>query len=421
MRNRSLQILVLSPTEPFPPRSGWSTVIYNDIKGLAEKGHKITVLAITYEHPDKDDVTTDIAHVEYFYRYKAPKWRQVIKNFGQRLPYTITRNYDERIFRRASELVREGRVDVVLVEDVVMGLYASMLKGVCSVPTYLRGHNVSTAMCQRYYKSKVNPVMRYLGWRQYVKFRRYESSVVADFDGVCQLSPVDAAEIERMNPNVKNYVIPSGVDTDYFSIDTKRAREPETIIHVGSVDPITKLPAMIWFYERVLPLVRQKHPRARLELVGHVPQCSLYHADPSSLVIHGVVPDVRPFLSKGAAFIVPQFVGSGIRIKILNAMATGNAIVATSLACEGLSVTNGRNILIADDENLFAAHICSLLEDKVLREQLGREARTLVEQTYDCKHMAEQLEQSIEDAMQRHAKDDGSTDSRDPGRTRDIG
>lgn len=402
MTARQLRILVLSPVEPFPPRGGWQTVICNDIRSLAARGHEITVLAITYEDVSKACKENGFAQVELFFRKRAPKWRQVIGNFGHELPYTITRNYDERLMARIREFVAAGKVDVLLVEDVVMGHYVSLLRAKKSVPAYLRGHNVSTVVCKRYYESQRNPVLRFLGWRQYVKFMSYERSVVSDFDGVCQLSAVDASEMERINPEVKNDVIPTGVDSDYFSVDSAIERDPATIMHVGTLDPITKLPAMHWFYEKVFSQVVKKHSNARLELVGRTPQCELYHVDPERVIVHGLVPDVRPYLARATVFIAPQFIGSGIRVKILNAMATGNAVVATPVACEGLEVTDGENILIARGEEEFVERVSSLLADRALRDRIGRNARLLVEQRYDCSRVAKELERQLTLLVQRY-------------------
>ena len=130
-----------------------------------------------------------------------------------------------------------------------------------------------------------------------------------------------------MNPRLRSQVLFSGVDLDYFTMTSPEQRDPEVIVHVGSLTPITKLPAMIWFYEEVLPLIRRSRPRVRLELAGHVPPCSLHDADPAEVVVHGIVPDVRPHLAKGAVFVAPQFVGSGIRWEASSMASSGWAVV----------------------------------------------------------------------------------------------
>ena len=403
MKNQSLRILVLSPIEPYPPHTGWHVVIYNDIKYSAARGHELTVLALTHEKEASANDLADIATAEYFLIAKPPRWRQVIANFGNHLPYSIVRQHDERLLARASELVRSGKIDVVLIEDVIMGRYAELLKRVARAPVYLRGHNVSTTIARRYYQSQHNPVLRVLGWRQYVKFARYESAVMETFDCVSQISPIDAAQMEKMNPRVRNLVLFSGVDLDYFAFAPPERREPNTIVHVGSLDRTTRLPGMIWFYDQVLPRVRQRFPKARLELAGHTAESRLNRAAPSDVIVHGVVPDVRPYLAKGAVMIVPLIVGSGIRIRILNAMATGNAVVATAVAAEGLPVTHGEDVFITDDEQQFADCVCTLLADSARREAMGRKARATVEARFAWPRIAEELETHLRTAIRQQA------------------
>lgn len=398
-----LGILILSPIEPYPVTGGWQTVIYNDIKFLAARGHRLHLLALTYDRSRNANDLSDIAAAEYFLIKKSPKWVQVAANFGRALPYTIVRHHDARLLKRATELVRNGSVDVVLVEDVVMGRYAGLLKQTADVPAFLRGHNVSTVVCQRFYESQRNPILRYLGQRQYRKFSRYESAVLETFDGVSQISPADVAEARRLNPRVEQEVLLSGVDLDYFAVAPFEGRDDHTIVHVGTLDGITKLPAMVWFYEKVLPRIQTRRPKARLELAGRIPPCRLRQLKRPDLVVHGEVPDVRPFLAKGGAFIAPQFVGSGIRVKILHAMAAGNAIVATTVACEGLPVTDGEEIFIADDEASFADRVGRLLADASLREAMGRRARRLVEERFGWPRIAEELEGHLRAAIRRRA------------------
>lgn len=398
-----LRVLVLSPLEPCPTTNGTRTVVYNDAKFLARRGHKITFLAVTYE-PDADPTAiSEFAQAEYFRTPKPPQWYQVMRNFGEPRPYTIVRQRDNELLARAVELVSSGQIDVILVEDGVMGEYARLIKDRAPVPAYMHGHNATTNVFERYYKSQRNPIMRYLGWRQFVKFRRFEGNVVETFDYVSQISPTDAELVDQLNPRVKNDVLYAGVDLDYFAYAPAEARDPNTLMHVGTLDQTTKLPAMIWFYDSVLPVIRKRFPDVRLELVGRTPPCKLHQADPSDVVVHGLVPDVRPYLAKGAVFVATQFVGSGIRIKILNAMSAGNAVVSTSIAAEGLPVTHGRDIFIADDAQTFADQVCELLANPARRGDVGHRARKLVEESFAWPRISERLEEHLRETIRRHA------------------
>ncbi len=398
-----LRILALLTSEPFPPTGGLTTVLYNDLKFLAARGHKLTVLALTHDKSADPRDLADIAEAEYFYRPRSARWWEVIKNTARSLPFTVVRQHDSRLLNRARDLVAGGSVDVVLIEESVMGRHSALLKQAAPVATYLRGHTVFAAVTGRYYKSQRNPVLRFLGWRQFVKAHRYENEVLATFDCISEITPVDVEQVRQMNSRVKCHVLYSGVDLDYFKYHGAHGREPDTIVHVGNLDQV-KLPGMLWFYDKVLPLIRQRHPSAKLELVGRTPPSRLQRADPKEVVVHGLVPDVRPYLARGKVFISPQFVGSGIRIKILNAMAAGNAVVATTVGAEGIPTTPGENILIADDEQAFADQVCAVLEDAALGERIGRRARQLIEEGFGWPGIAEELEKQLRDAIRRHGE-----------------
>ncbi len=404
MPDDKLRILILSPIPPYPPHGGWQTVIYNDAKFLARRGHEIKLLSIAYDPQADSADMADIGEAEYFVIKKRPQWRQVLSNLGRPLPYTVERHIDDRLLARAVELVRLGYPDVVLIEDVVMGWYAARLKREASVPIFLRSHNVNTKIVERFYKMQRNPVLRFLGRRQWSKFDRYERSVWETFDGVAQISPVDAALAREMNPQVEQKMLYSGIDLDYFTPAAASAREPDTIIHVGSVGSQTKTPGLVWFREQVYPLIKKRRPEARLEFVGRMPDPPPFDTKHDDVTATGYVDEVLPYLQKAAVFVVPLFVGGGIRIKILNALATENAIVSTPVGCEGIPVVDGEHLVTAESAEEFADCVCRLLEDEALRHRLGSQGRALAIDHFAWPTIAEELEGHLRCAIEPRAQ-----------------
>lgn len=396
-----LRILMLTPIEPFPPHGGWQTVIYNDAKFLARRGHEIKILSIAYDAQANPSDVADIGEAEYFAIPRRPRWRQVLANMGRTLPYTVARHVDLRLLTRALELVRLWCPDVILIEDVVMGWYAARLKRESPVPIYLRSHNINTKIVERFYKTQRNPVLRVLGRRQWSKFDRYERSVWETFDGVSQISPVDAALAREMNPRVEQKMLYSGIDLDYFTPAAASTRAPDTIIHVGSVGSQTKTPGLVWFREQVYPLIKKRRPSARLEFVGRMPDPPPFDVTGDDVNATGYVDEVLPFLQKAAVFVVPLFVGGGIRIKILNALATENAIVTTPVGCEGIPVVDGEHLLTAESAEGFADCVCRLLEDEALRHRLGSQGRALAVGRFAWPTIAQELESHLRRAIER--------------------
>ena len=151
--------------------------------------------------------------------------------------------------------------------------------------------------------------------------------------------------------------------------------------------------AVLWFIKHVWPQLKTKLPSIRFLAVGQNPTKEIYDlaARDFSIEVPGFVDDIRPWVARAAVYVVPLRVGGGTRLKVVDAMAQGKAIVSTSVGCEGIRVTDGTDILIADEPEAFVKHIMLLLNDKNKREALGRAARKLAEQLYSWPRIGQKL------------------------------
>jgi glycosyltransferase involved in cell wall biosynthesis len=189
-----------------------------------------------------------------------------------------------------------------------------------------------------------------------------------------------------------------GIDVKYFQ-PPSQPRQANCIMHVGTLTNYTKLEPMLWFCEKVLPIVRGRISEAELHLVGRTPTEPFQRL--ANVFVQGVVDNEIPYLQRGRVFISPQFVGSGIRVKILNAMATSNAIVCTSVACEGIPMRDGTHALIRDDPESFAQAVLSLLQDEEQAQRIGKNARQLAIHHASWPHIAAELESSLSRTIDR--------------------
>jgi glycosyltransferase involved in cell wall biosynthesis len=174
-------------------------------------------------------------------------------------------------------------------------------------------------------------------------------------------------------------VVPTGVDTDYFQ-QTADGEENGALIFLGSMDAIVNEDAVSWFVHEILPSVRNRVPDAHFYIVGRnpTPVVQRLHAPSQGVTVTNTVHDVRPYLSRAQAFVVPMRVGGGTRIKIYEGMAAGKAVVSTSLGAEGLHLTSGRNVLLADTNCQFADAVVNVLTDHDFRSNLAKEAHNFV-------------------------------------------
>jgi glycosyltransferase involved in cell wall biosynthesis len=199
--------------------------------------------------------------------------------------------------------------------------------------------------------------------------------------------------------------IPNGVDTAFFD----GVRVPEVannLVFVGGLTWFPNRDAIGYFCDLVLPLVAAQVPDVTLTVVGKSPDPRAVReiAGNERVRLTGLVDDVRPLIAQAAAYVVPLRVGGGTRLKILDALSMGKAIISSPVGCEGLEVRHGEHLLVADDPQAFAAEIVRVLRDRTLAQRLGAAGRALVERRYEWTVIAGDLLRVYESAAQRHAR-----------------
>jgi glycosyltransferase involved in cell wall biosynthesis len=234
-------------------------------------------------------------------------------------------------------------------------------------------------------------------------------------DRVIAVSEADSEAIRRLVPGLEVTVVPNGVDIEYYNCDFGRNFFPKSreswaksilseiqvtpvekncpLVFTGKMDFRPNVDAVIWFCREVLPLVQSDFPSVHFFIVGQSPNRRVISlARNPAVTVTGYVEDVRPYISRALVYVLPLRMGGGTRLKLLEAMAMGKAIVSTSLGCEGFDVTYGRELLVADDAEGFAQLVVELLRDAQRRERFGKEARRFAER-YDWRKIVPRMEQ----------------------------
>src|SRR5204862_4127770 len=186
----------------------------------------------------------------------------------------------------------------------------------------------------------------------------------------------------------------TGVDTEYFVPPGEPAPNPH-LVFTGSMDWLPNEDAMKYFCQDVLPLIRGQEPRVTLSIVGRAPTPAVKALAGDGIEVTGTVDDVRPYMKKAAAYIVPLRIGGGTRLKIFEAMSMGKAVVSTTVGAEGLPVVAGEHALIADEPQAFADAVLTLLRDTTARRRMESSARSLVVQNYDWSAVAGELDEAL--------------------------
>lgn len=285
--------------------------------------------------------------------------------------------------------VRAWRPDVLVVgHDMAAGWARDVPE---AIPAVLTLHNLTW----HWYLSRAR---RSHGVRALVlraeaeRYRRYVLGLLWRFSAAVAVSTLEEEELRR-STQMPVHVIPTGVDTQ--SIRPAPAPDgPPRLLFAGTLGYPPNAQGIGWFAEQVWPQVRQALPDARLDIAGRDPPASVIAlGNREGITVVGPVPEMAPYFARARAVVVPILTGAGIRVKIVEAMANGRAVVSTSLGWEGLPyVEPGRHLLVADEPSEFAAATVRLLREPALRMQLATEARALAERRYDWRELGDQQE-----------------------------
>ncbi len=315
-----------------------------------------------------------------------------------RAPYSCHSLGSPALQTRWKQLLEQVQPALVHFDSIDLGLYF-LEPPPC--PMVLNHHNCESVMMFRRAQQEQNPLARLYLRGQAGKLQSLEQVLCLRFHVNVAVSEQDRRHLLALAPGAHIHVVENGTDTDYLA-PVPGAEESDSLVFAGSLDWYPNVSGLEFFISQVWPLLKQQRPDLRLYLAGREPAYSLVRRaerDPAITVVPNPE-DIRPWVARGAVFICPLLDGGGTRLKILDALAMGKAVVSTTLGCEGLQVTSGENILVADSPQHFSSEVLRLLDNPKLRSRLGHAGRGLVERQYNWSVLGAQLRQAYECALQ---------------------
>ena len=391
---KKMRILFLSPTVPFPLTDGGRIRVFNLLKQIAAKSD-VTLLALETQPTDAEGVAQlQQLGIQVHLIPNAPtlpplSFSTLLKAFLRRQPITVAR-YDLPAYRqKLRELVATGTFDLVHYEM----FHTAQFHTETRLPGVLSQQNVDSAIWRRLCDETVNPFYKVAYWTQQLAFQRYERVLSPKFDAVTCTSDIDAVVFQRHCSEDVIEIIPNGVDVTHYQPDFS-AEASAHLIYIGSMDWYPNEDAVSFFADEVLPRIQENVPDVRFSIVGGNPSARVQKlAEREGVAVTGRVPEIKPYFAEATVFVVPLRIGSGTRLKILEALAMGKAIVSTSVGAEGLDLKDGEEIFIADEPTVFADAVTRLLTDASLRRRIGENGRARVERDYDWRGIGEKLHQ----------------------------
>lgn len=383
------------------PSTGASTRDYHLLKALGQR-HDVTLLALAdpgeiAAHLDLSPLKAHAREVRVFPRPASGSKRlRQLRALMRGQSSVLTHNTIPALQDALDDLTAHETYDAVLYESVQLANYHLPP----DVATVIDEHNIEYELLERTRQNEPIGLRKLYSWLEGAYVKRAEIARWRQASAVLVTSDRECDAVATHAPAIPYAVVPNGVDIDYFACEQSESDGSDSaqqIIFTGTMNYFPNVNGAMFFARQCWPIIRERAPNATWNLVGRSPAASVADlAELPGVTVTGGVPDMRPYLSSATIAIAPLRIGAGTRLKILEALAMGKAVVTTSIGCEGLAVRDGEHVIIADDPEAFALAIVALLHDPARRRALGGAGRRLVETEYSWERCGDRLLRALD-------------------------
>ncbi len=388
-----MKVLQLCNKPPYPSVDGGTMAMDSITSGLLCEGCEVKVLTV---ETDKHPVRRELIPAEYLKQtglesvYVDLRVKPLPAIFAMLCgeSYHVKRYVSEAFAAKLREILEKESFDIVHVESIFLTPYVPLIRKYSDAKIILRAHNVEHLIWRQVAQSCTNSLKRWYLKHLSLTLRAYELEHLNDYDGVVCITKNDAEVFRQAGCRKPVVSIPFGVDSgEVPSVEV----EPDSLFHIGAMDWLPNQESIRWLLEEVWPVVHREVPQAKLYLAGRKMPSQWMNATIEGVSVIGEVPDAMYFIGSKKINVVPLLSGSGIRVKIIEAMSIGKTVITTTVGAQGIDYTDGENILIADTPEQFARQIKRCLDDDAFCSRVGEAAAQLVADQYDRKKLAEEL------------------------------
>lgn len=394
-----MKILLLSPKPPFPSRDGSSLATAQVIEGLAGRGHEIHVFFLnTSKHSSSQQ---DLPQQDRIFFHPATCNTSVkplpalSSLLFSSVPYTVSRFITKDTVRALKRLLAEETFDIIQIEGLMMTPYLDLLPENSQIRVVFRPHNTEYLIWSHLAEKERNPLKKKYFSLLAQQIKKYEQHIAGRFRYILPISEKDASIFASWNPRASRMVLPYGID-----LPEETARKDAGLpglLFLGALDWRPNIQGLEWFLEEVWPALSQQVPDLIFHIAGRNPDPALKNKierfnKEGKITFYGEVARTAGLFARASLFIVPLFAGSGIRIKILEAMSQGLVVISTSTGAAGLPLENNREILIADTPEQFLRAIGKTAKDPQFCSTIRENALHLLKKRFDRKHLISELE-----------------------------
>jgi len=392
-----MKILQICNKTPYPPKDGGSLVSWMLVKGLVSQGDLVHILTINTQkhHVENPQIPSHIRNKVSISSIQTDtdiKLLDLIQNLlFSGLPYNIERFWCERFNDELISILNKHQFDLVLMEGLPLALYISTIRHHFMGKLLMRAHNVEYKIWKGLAENTSNPLKRCYYSLLASRIKKFESSCLQEYDALISITDADSKCFRKMDYKGPLFTYPFGLDPKEYLPETNPGKI-ENILFIGALDWFPNIHGLKWFVTKVWPELRNTFPELILHIAGRNPSRQVLEMlSAPGVQIHGEVEDSGEFLRLGQIMIVPLFSGSGLRVKILEGMAAGKVILATSSALSGIPAENKKHLFVEDTVPGFIHQIGALINKPSLAEAIITNARSFIRKNYDIFVLSKKL------------------------------
>ena len=388
-----MKILILCKKFPYPLKEGEPIAISSLSRSLKRKGCEISLLVLnTSKHffdPKK------LPPTENFYKkiYSVRTNNHItaagaVKNLVSGKSYILSRFYSGEYARQLEKVLKTEKYDVVQLETIYMAHYIPVVREHSKAIVALRAHNVEYLIWERVARCTQSVLKKWYLKYENKFLKKFETAQLNRCDILVAITENDLELFRNMGFQKKGIAIPVGINPGENKTGFNPGPMRQSIAFIGALDWMPNQDGIVWFLENVWPRLHKLFPDLEFHIAGKNTPEWLKERSTDKVIVHGEVANARSFISQHPVFVAPLFSGSGIKIKVLEAMAWGRAVVTTGIGVEGIPAEHGRHLFIANTAYDFLDAIKVCFSEKVDLLKIRKNGRELICQAFDPRQLA---------------------------------
>ncbi len=396
------KILFVTTRIPYPPWEGHQIRTYNLLKHICEM-HEVHLVSFVRsdENPNHADHLRTLCKSVALIPIPADQNKvkllsTILSGVITKTPFVVRKYFALEMRNKLQSVIKTEAPDLIHLDMLPLAQYLPLCG---NIPTVLNDHNVESLLVERRAEASSSLAQKIFFSNQAPKLESFEEFAMKNATEVLACSQDDADILSKMGNGKSIHVIANGVDIEQFQPNAPSKKntsgkvqvDQNKIVFVGGMGWFPNKDGMNFFIKDVMPLISDQNPDVSLTVVGKSDGLEIPDQLRNKVSATGFVDNFQPLVHEAAVYILPLRVGSGTRLKLLEAMAMGKAIVSTTIGAEGVVLENGKNVLIADTPEEIATATLKLMDDKKLRDALGKAAHEQAERLYDWRILGDKL------------------------------